>query len=84
MLNIAYGFSGQPFKGARKTIKVYAIVIVCIMSGVTNIMALEGIETQDICQAIERHSARYGVPAEMFIDQETQLKAMEHAVFSFF
>ena len=82
MLDIAYGFSGQPFKGARKTIKVYAIVIVCIMSGATSIMALEGIETQDICQAIERHSARYGVPAEMFIDQGTQLKAMEHAVFS--
>ena len=31
MLDIAYGFSGQPFKGARKTIKVYAIVIVCAL-----------------------------------------------------
>ena len=82
MLDIAYGFSGQPFKGSRKTIKVYALVVVCIMSGATNIMALEGIETQDICLAIERHSARYGVPAEMFIDQGTQLKAMEQAKFS--
>ena len=45
-------------------------------------MALEGIETQDIAQAIERHSARYGVPAEMFIDQGTQLKAMSQALFS--
>ena len=24
--------------------------------------ALEGIETQDVCAAIERHSNRYGVP----------------------
>ena len=52
------------------------------MSGATSIMALEGIETQDIAQAIERHSARYGVPAEMFIDQGTQLKAMSQALFS--
>ena len=78
MLDLAYGFPSHPFKGARKTIKVYAIVIVCIMSRATNIMTLEGIETQ----AIVRHSARYGVPAEMFINQGTQLKAMEQAVFS--
>ena len=45
-------------------------------------MALEGIETQDIEQALEKHSTRYGVPAEMFIDQGTQLKAMEQASFS--
>ena len=82
MLDIAYGFAGQPYKGARKNIKVYAIVMVCLMSGATSIMALEGIETQDIAQAIERHSARYGVPAEMFIDQGTQLKAMDQALFS--
>ena len=52
------------------------------MSRATNIMALEGIETQDVCQAIERHSCRYGVPAELYIDQGTQLKAMEHARFT--
>ena len=70
------------YKGARKNIKVYAVVMVCLMSGATSIMALEGIETQDIAQAIERHSARYGVPAEMFIDQGTQLKAMDQTLFS--
>jgi len=31
-------------------------------SGATNIMALEGIEFQDVCAALEKHSNRYGVP----------------------
>ena len=82
MVDIAYEFAGQPFKGARKTIKVYAFVIVCLMSEATNIIALEGIETQDVAQALEKHATRYGVPAEMFIDQGTQLKAMAQAAFS--
>ena len=82
MVNIAYRFAGQPFKGARETIKVYALVIVCLMSGATNIMALEGIKTQDVAQALEKHATCYGVPAEMFIDQGTQLKAMAQAAFS--
>ena len=38
--------------------KIYALVIVCTMSGATNILATEGIETQDVVQAIERHAAR--------------------------
>lgn len=31
-------------------------MIVCLMSGATNIMALEGIKTQDVCLPVERHS----------------------------
>ena len=42
----------------------------------------EGIETQDITQATERHSTHSGVPAEMYIDQGTQLKAMDQTSFS--
>ena len=62
MADIAYGFKGKPFKGARKELKVYAIVIVCLLSGACNILDMEGCETQDVVAAIERHSARYGVP----------------------
>ena len=40
---------------------MYAIVIVCLLSGASNILAMEGCETQDVVAAIERHSARYGV-----------------------
>jgi hypothetical protein len=82
MIDIAYGFPGIPYKNARKRVHVYALVIVCILTGATNIIALEGIETQDIILAIETHSSYYGVPAEVFIDNGTQLKAMEHASFS--
>ena len=63
MMDICYGFKGQADKRARTVIKVYGLVIVCLMSGATNIMALEGIETQNICMAVERHSNRYRVPS---------------------
>ena len=52
------------------------------MSGATSIHAIEGIETLDVAQALEKHSCRHGVPAEAYIDQGTQLKALEHAKFS--
>ena len=29
--------------------------------------------------AIERHSARYGVPGSLYIDNGTQLKALKHS-----
>lgn len=45
-------------------------------------MALEGIETQDVCAALERHSKRYGVPGFNYVDNCTQLKALQYARFS--
>ena len=68
MLDIAYGFPGVTYKNARKTIKVYALVFVCLMSGATNILPLEGIKTQDIAQALERHSCSHGVPADLYVE----------------
>ena len=82
MIDIAYGFPAKAFKSARIKVKVYALVIVCLMSGATSILAMEGIETQDVAQALEKHSCRHGVPAEAYIDQGTQLKALESAKFS--
>ena len=61
---------------------IYALVIVCLLSGATNILALEGIETQDIVQALERHGARYGIPGFVYIDNGTQLKALQHSSLS--
>ena len=58
------------------------MVIVCLMSGATSILAMEGIETQDVAQALEKHSCKHRVPAEAYIDQGTQLKALENAKFS--
>ena len=83
MADIAYGFKGRPYKGARKELKVYAMVIVCFFSGACNILAMEGCKTQDVVAAIERHSARYGVPWSVYIDNGTQLKALKHSSMSF-
>ena len=82
MMDICYGFKGQACKRAQTVIKIYGLVIVCLMSGATNIMALEGIETQDMCMAVEKHANRYGVPGFIYVDNGTQLKALQHATFS--
>ena len=82
MIDIAYGFRGQPFKNARKQVDIYALVMVCLLTGATSIIALEGIETQDVVSAIQTHSCLHGVPAEVFVDNGSQLKALKHASFS--
>lgn len=81
-MDIVYGFTAQPYKKSRKTYKVYALVIVCILTSATSILAMDGIMVQDVISAIERHSARYGVPAEIYIDNGSQLKALSQTSFS--
>ena len=80
-MDTVFGFKGQPYKNARKSMKMYALVIVCILTGATNILALEGLETQDVVQALERHAARHGMPAVIYVDNGTQLIALEHINF---
>ena len=48
-----------------------------ILTGATNILVLEGLETQDVVLSIERHASRYGVLRELFVDNGTQVKALE-------
>ena len=79
MMDICYGFKGQPFKRSRTVIKIYGLVVVCLLSGATNIMALEGI---DVVAALEQHSCRYGVPGFVYVDNGTQLKALQYEKFS--
>ena len=73
MCDVAYGFQAKPHKNSRTHLKIYALVIVCLLTSATSILALEGLETQDIVMALERHSARYGIPSTIFVDQGTQL-----------
>ena len=82
LINLAYSFKGQSYKRARSTIKLYALVFVCILTGATNILVWEELETQDVIHALDCHSSKYGVPGELFIDNGTQLKALEHAKLS--
>ena len=59
MCDIAYGFRAKPYQNSRKTYKIYALIVVCMLTSATNILVLESIETQEVVAAIERHSARY-------------------------
>ena len=80
-MDIVYGFVGQPYKNSNKTFKIYALVIVCLLTSATNILVLEGMETQDVVTALERHSSHYGVPMEVFVDNGSQLVALQSVTF---
>ena len=82
MIDVAFGFKGQTFKKSRSVLKFYALVIVCILTGATNILLLEGLQTQDVVQALERHSSRHGIPSEVFVDNGSQLMALKEVEFS--
>jgi hypothetical protein len=82
MCDIAFGFKGSTFKNSRSTLKFYALVCVCLLTGAVNILLMEGLETQDLVAALERHSARHGVPSDVYVDCGTQLMALKHVRFS--
>ena len=80
--DIAYGFSAVPWKKARNKVTLYALVVVCVLTSATSILSLEGISTEDIVAALERHSSRYGVPGIIFTDNGTQLAALTGTSFT--
>ena len=87
MCDIVYGFRSKVFKNSRSTrsqpeVKVYALVIVCLLTSATSILVLEGLETQDVVMALERHSSRHGVPSCLFVDQGTQLTSLDKVEFN--
>ena len=81
-LDIAMSFPAKPTITSRKTFPCHALVIVCLLTSATNILAMDGLTTQAVVQAIERHSSRYGVPAKLFVDCGTQLEKLQDASFS--
>ena len=78
MADIAYGFKAKPYYGARKEYKIYALVIVCVLTSATNILVLEGLQTQNVIQALERHSSRFGTPSRIFVDNGAQLVSLQN------
>lgn len=80
--DVVFGFKSKPHKNSRTTSKAYALVVVCLVTSATNILCLEGLETQDVVQAIERHASRYGCPAVLFVDNGTQLVNLKYSQFS--
>ena len=76
-LDIAFGFKGSCYKRSRTTIPVYALVIVCLLSGACNILACDGLQSQDVVLALERHCARYGAPSSLYVDNGSNLIALD-------
>ena len=81
-VDIVYGFRAKVYRGVKKISKIYAFVITCLHTSATNILVLESIDTQSVVLAIERHACRYGMPVEVYIDNGSQLKALDKAEFS--
>ena len=80
-MDIAMSFKAKPTINSRKTFPCHALIIVCLLTSATNILVLDGLTTQAVVQAIERHSARYGVPAHLYVDSGTQLEKLQDASF---
>jgi len=74
-----FPFKSKPWKNARQRMNVYALVIVCLLTSATSILILEGLETQDVCTALTRHSSRYGAPRNVYVDSGTQLVTLSAA-----
>jgi hypothetical protein len=81
MADIAMAFKAKPFKDSRKSFPAHALVMVCLVTSSTNILVLDGLSTQAVTQALERHAARYGMPAVIYVDPGTQLVKLRDASF---
>ena len=66
--------SCHPSKGARKTVKVYPLMIVCRSSGATQVFLMEGMDTSDVILALLRLENRFGITLEKItVDAGTNL-----------
>jgi hypothetical protein len=80
-LDIAMSFKAKPTITSRKTFPCHALIIVCLLTSATNILTMDGLTTQAVVQAIERHAARYGIPGHLYVDSGTQLEKLQDANF---
>jgi hypothetical protein len=81
-IDIAMAFKAKPFKESRKSLTAHALVIVCMVTSATSILVLDGLSTQAVVQALERHAARYGMPGELHVDSGSQLEKLKDTNFN--
>jgi hypothetical protein len=81
-VDIAMAFKAKPFKESRKSLTAHALVIVCMVTSATSILVLDGLSTQAVVQALERHAARYGMPGEVHVDSGSQLEKLRDTNFN--
>ena len=60
----------------------HARVIVCLLTSATSIAVLDGLTTQTVVMALERHASRYSMTAHIFVDSGTQLEKLVDTRFS--
>ena len=82
MADTVFGFRAKSLENSRTTREIYALVIVCLFTSATNILTLENMRTEEVVLALERHSARYGVPKNIFVDAGTNLAALDKVEYS--
>ena len=82
MIDIAMAFKARPHKDARKSLTAHALIVVCLVTSSTSIWVIDGLSTQAVVQALERHAARYGMPGELYVDPGTQLDKLRDASFN--
>ena len=64
----------HPTKGARNTVNLYPLMMVCRSTGATQIYLMEGSETSDIILALLRLENRFGTTLKMItVDAGTNL-----------
>jgi len=80
-LDIAMSFRGRANLSSKKSFPCNALIIVCLLTSATNILAMDGLTTQAVVMALERHAARYGMPKHLYVDSGTQLAKLEDARF---
>ena len=81
-MDIAMGFKARPTNDSRKSFTAHALVIVCLLTSATSILEIDGLTTQTVVMALERHASRYGMPAHIFVDSGTQLEKLSDTHFS--
>jgi hypothetical protein len=53
-----------------------------MVTSATSILVLDGLSTQAVVQALERHAARYGMPGELHVDSGSQLEKLKDTNFN--
>ena len=81
-LDIAMGFKARPTNDSRRSFTAHALVAVCLLTSATSIMVLDGLTTQTVVMALERHASRYGMPGHIFVDSGTQMEKLSDTHFS--
>jgi hypothetical protein len=80
--DIAMGFKAKPTRDSRKSFTANALVMVCLLTSATSIHVVDGLTTESVIMAIERHASRYGMPGHVFVDSGTQLEKLRDTHFS--